>query len=200
MAPVPISGAIPIAFNTGDSSIRPAWQAEPVQPTDAAWLETAVPEGLAVFKPPQEHRRRTRTSNPIERSIQQELKRRTRKIRIFPDKASLERLVSAILVEIDETRTASPQPNVNWKSADIQDAVSFGNGLCPMRDDDLRDVKPAQSLFDPALVLGVKMTGCFSWTQVIPSFQVVIVGFCGICTRLGGLAAARAPSISRRSG
>ncbi|MGO8952256.1 MAG: transposase [Rhodomicrobium sp.] len=43
-----------------------------------------------------------RTSNPIERSIQQELKRRTQKIRVFPNEASLVRLVSAILVEIDE--------------------------------------------------------------------------------------------------
>jgi putative transposase len=74
-------------------------------PKLAGWLETAVPEGLAVFKLPREHRRRMRTSNPIERSIQQELKRRTQKIRVFPNEASLERLVTAILVE-----TARPGP------------------------------------------------------------------------------------------
>lgn len=84
-------------------------------PKLAAWLETAVPEGLAVFKLPREHRRRMRTSNPIERSIQQELKRRTRKIRVFPNEASLERLVSAILVEIDEQWAAALQPYVNWQ-------------------------------------------------------------------------------------
>jgi putative transposase len=87
-------------------------------PKLAGWLETAVPEGLAVFKLPKDHRRRMRTSNPIERSIQQELKRRTQKIRVFPNEASLERLVSAILVEIDETWTASLQPYVNWNSVD----------------------------------------------------------------------------------
>ena len=87
-------------------------------PKLASWLETAVPEGLAVFKLPKEHRRRLRTSNPIERSIQQELKRRTQKIRVFPNEASLERLVTAILVEIDETWTASLQPYVNWNSVD----------------------------------------------------------------------------------
>ena len=76
----------------------------------AAWLETAVPEGLAIFKLPRLHQRRMRTSNPIERSIQQELKRRTRKIRVFPNDASLERLVTAVLVEIDEKWTASIQP------------------------------------------------------------------------------------------
>lgn len=87
-------------------------------PKLASWLETAVPEGLAVFKLPKEHRRRMRTSNPIERSIQQELKRRTQKIRVFPNEASLERLVTAILVEIDETWTASLQPYVNWNITD----------------------------------------------------------------------------------
>ena len=43
-----------------------------------------------------------RTTNGIERPIQQELKRRTRNVRIFPNEASLLRLASAILVEIDD--------------------------------------------------------------------------------------------------
>ena len=87
-------------------------------PKLASWLETAAPEGLAVFKLRKEHRRRKRTSNPIERSIQQEIKRRTQKIRVFPNEASLERLVTAILVEIDETWTTSLQPYVNWNYVD----------------------------------------------------------------------------------
>ena len=87
-------------------------------PKLASWLETAVPEGLAAFKLPKEHRRRLRTSNPIERSIQQEIKRRTQKIRVFPNEASLERLVTAILVEIGETWTTSLQPYVNWNNND----------------------------------------------------------------------------------
>ncbi len=85
-------------------------------PKLAAWLEENVPEGLAVFKLPREHRRPMRTSNPIERSIQQELKRRTRKIRVFPNEASLVRLVSAILVEIDEQWAASQKPYVNFNN------------------------------------------------------------------------------------
>ena len=89
-------------------------------PKLAGWLESAVPEGLAVFKLPEAHRRRLRTSNPIERSIQQELKRRTQKIRVFPNEASLERLATAILVEIDEQWAVSDQPYVNWKNADAE--------------------------------------------------------------------------------
>lgn len=43
-----------------------------------------------------------RTSNGIKRPIQQELKRRTSKVWVFPNVASLERLSTAVLVEIDE--------------------------------------------------------------------------------------------------
>jgi putative transposase len=38
----------------------------------------------------------------MECAVQQELKRRTVKVRVFPGEDALERLVSAILVEIDE--------------------------------------------------------------------------------------------------
>lgn len=71
-------------------------------PKLAAWLEDNVPEGLTFFTLPKHHRRRMRTSNPMERSVQQELKRRTVKVRVFPNEAALERLVSAVLVEIDD--------------------------------------------------------------------------------------------------
>ena len=87
-------------------------------PELAAWLEVAIPEGLAVFTLPEHHRKRMRTSNPIERSIQQELKRRTVKVRVFPNNASLLRLVTAVLVEINETWLASTQPYINWNSPD----------------------------------------------------------------------------------
>jgi putative transposase len=50
-----------------------------------------------------------RPSNPIERSIQQEIQRQTQTLRVFPNEASRERLVTAILVEIDETWNASRQ-------------------------------------------------------------------------------------------
>jgi hypothetical protein len=49
-----------------------------------------VPEGLAVFALPEHHRRRMRTSNPMERGVQQELKRRTVKVRVFPNEDALE--------------------------------------------------------------------------------------------------------------
>ena len=84
----------------------------------ALWLEDAIPEGLTVFSLPERHRKRMRTSNPIERSIQQEIKRRTVKVRVFPNEASLERLVTAILVEIDEKWATADKPYISWKAED----------------------------------------------------------------------------------
>ena len=66
------------------------------------WLKDNVLEGLAVFTLPDYHRRRLRTSNPIERGIQQGLKRRTRKVRVFPNIEIPKRLVSDFLVKIDD--------------------------------------------------------------------------------------------------
>ena len=87
-------------------------------PKLAAWLERNVPEGLAVFSLPEHHRRRMRTSNPMERGVQQELKRRTVKVRVFPNEPSLERLVSAVLVEIDDKWAADTKAYIKWECQD----------------------------------------------------------------------------------
>ena len=77
-----------------------------------------MPEGLAVFALPEHHRRRMRTSNPMERAVQQELKRRTVKVRVFPGEDALERLVSAILVEIDEKWASDTKAYIKWECQD----------------------------------------------------------------------------------
>ena len=81
----------------------------------ADWLEKNIPEGLTVFTLPEHHRRRMRTSNPMERAIQQELKRRTVKVRVFPNDQALERLVSAVLVEIDDKWAANTKAYIKWE-------------------------------------------------------------------------------------
>ena len=70
-------------------------------PRLSEWMEENLPEGLTVFEFPQKHRKRMRTTNPLER-LHEELKRRTRVARLFPNEASLLRLVSAIEMEISE--------------------------------------------------------------------------------------------------
>ncbi len=87
-------------------------------PKLAAWLEENAPEGLVVFTLPEHHRRRLRTSNPMERSVQQELKRRTVKVRVFPSDDALLRLVSAVLVEIDEKWASETKAYIKWECQD----------------------------------------------------------------------------------
>jgi putative transposase len=72
-------------------------------PKLATWAEENVPEGFAVFDlgVTSSQRRRLRTSNLIE-NLNQQVKRRTRVARIFPNEASLLRLASAVLMEISE--------------------------------------------------------------------------------------------------
>ncbi|CUH39183.1 Transposase [Jannaschia seosinensis] len=93
-------------------------------PKLAAWLEENAPEGLAVFTLPEHHRRRLRTSNPMERSVQQELKRRTVKVRVFPSDDALLRLVSAVLVEIDEKWASETKAYIKWECQDAPPALS----------------------------------------------------------------------------
>jgi len=71
-------------------------------PKLAAWIEENIPQDLAVLAFPKTHQQRLRTTNPLER-IDQELKRRTRVARVLLNEASLLRLVSALLAEIDVT-------------------------------------------------------------------------------------------------
>ena len=70
-------------------------------PKLAAWMEENLPQGLTTFAFPAAHRRRLRTSNPLER-VNLEIKRRTRVAGLFPNEASLLRLVSALLTETSE--------------------------------------------------------------------------------------------------
>jgi len=70
-------------------------------PKLAEWMEANVAESLSVMQLPASQRRRLRTSNMLER-LNQEIKRRTRVATLFPNEASLLRLVSAVLIEVSE--------------------------------------------------------------------------------------------------
>ena len=87
----------------------------PAAPRLANWLEDNVPESLTVFTLPGTHRKKMRTTNGIERPIQQELKSRTRTVRVFPNTESLTRLASAILVEIDDQWNTSIKRYITWQ-------------------------------------------------------------------------------------
>ena len=67
----------------------------------STWMETNLPEGFTVFSLPESHRKKLRSTNMVER-LNREIKRRTRVASLFPNEASLLRLVSSILIETSE--------------------------------------------------------------------------------------------------
>jgi transposase-like protein len=67
----------------------------------AEHLEEYLEECLSCLAFPESHRRRIRTTNGLER-LNQEIKRRTRVVRIFPNGQSCLRLVTALAVEQSE--------------------------------------------------------------------------------------------------
>ena len=107
----PLAAAIRAIFHAADRYEAEALLAKLVvacrktNPKLAVWLEENIPEGLSVFAFPEAHRRLLRTTNGLER-VNQEVKRRTRVCRHFPNEDSCLRLVSAVLMEIsDEWQT-----------------------------------------------------------------------------------------------
>lgn len=99
---------IKIIFNADDrahaeqrlQSFVRTWEKD--QPKLTTWAEENLPEGFTVFALAEAHRKRLRTSNACE-TLNSQIKRRTRVVGLFPNEASLLRLVSGVLIEISET-------------------------------------------------------------------------------------------------
>jgi putative transposase len=70
-------------------------------PDFVRWLEENLEEGLTVFSFPRQYWKKIRTVNPLER-VNEEIRRRTRVVGIFPNRESCVRLISAVLMEIHE--------------------------------------------------------------------------------------------------
>ena len=102
-----VAADIGAIFNAANRSEAEALLAKTVQkyatsaPRLSSWMDSNIPEGLTVFAFPAAHRRLRRTTNGLER-VNQEIRRRTRVVGIFPNEASCVRLVSAITMEISE--------------------------------------------------------------------------------------------------
>ena len=95
-------------------------------PELSEWMEENLPEGLTVFELPQEHRKRMRTTNSLER-LHEEINRRTRVARLFPNEAALIRLVSAIEMEISEDWIAGKRYlNMNVEMENENESANSG--------------------------------------------------------------------------
>jgi putative transposase len=75
------------------------WQ--PKHPKLCDWVENNIEETWTFYRLPREHHKHLKSTNMLER-LNQELKRRTHVIRIFPNEASCLRLIRALAVEIHE--------------------------------------------------------------------------------------------------
>lgn len=70
-------------------------------PKAMACLEAGIEDALTILALPSYYRKRLRTTNTVER-LNEEIRRRERVIRIFPNVPSLERFIGALLMEMDE--------------------------------------------------------------------------------------------------
>ena len=102
-----VAAAIRAIFNAPSLHEAKRLLAETVQryrtiaPKWATWMEENLPEGRSVVAFPAAHRRLIRTTNGLER-LNQEIRRRTRVARLFPNEAACLRLVTAVVMEISE--------------------------------------------------------------------------------------------------
>jgi len=72
------------------------------------WVEENIEETLTYYRLPQQHHKHMKSTNMLER-LNQELKRRTHVVRIFPNAESCLRLVQALAVETHENWLEGPR-------------------------------------------------------------------------------------------
>ncbi len=75
------------------------WQAK--YPRLVAWVEDNIEETLSFYRLPRQHHKHLKSTNMLER-LNEEIKRRTHVVRIFPNAESCLRLVRALCVETHE--------------------------------------------------------------------------------------------------
>lgn len=80
-------------------AVAARWESS--HPAVARLLEDGIEDCLACLEFPLAHRARIRTTNGLER-LNEEIKRRTRVVRIFPNTEACLRLVTALCVEQSE--------------------------------------------------------------------------------------------------
>lgn len=71
-------------------------------PKRVDWVESNIGETLTFYRLPRAHHKHLKSTNMLKR-LNEEIKRRTRIVRIFPNPASCLRLIRALCVEMHET-------------------------------------------------------------------------------------------------
>ena len=97
-------------------------------PKVAGHLDMYGEEILAVYALPEHHRKRMRTTNMLER-FNEEIKRRTRVVRIFPNEQSCIRLISALAME--ENENWMERKYLNMETEENPQYLTGGSDLIP---------------------------------------------------------------------
>jgi len=100
----------------------------PAHPRVAGHLDMYGEEILAVYTLPEHHRKRMRTTNMLER-FNEEIKRRTQVVRIFPNEQSCIRLVSALAME--ENENWMERKYLNMETEENLQYLKGGSDLIP---------------------------------------------------------------------
>ena len=94
-------------------------------------FEAGVDDVLSYLHYPAPHRVRISSTNPIER-LNLEVRRRTRVVGIFPNRAACLRLITMVLVEIHEDWLTDDKAYLTFDDAPGEDAAGSGSKVVPM--------------------------------------------------------------------
>ena len=86
-------------------------------------FEAGIDDVLAYLHYPQPHRTRLSSNNPIER-LNQEIRRRTRVVGIFPHRGACLRLIGMVLVEIHEDWLTDDKAYLTFDDAPIEESAT----------------------------------------------------------------------------
>jgi putative transposase len=92
------------------------WEAR--YPAVARMLREGFEDCLAVLDFPEHHRRRLQSTNMLE-NLMRRLKKRSRVVGVFPNRASCDRLLGAQLIEVHETWSVADKPYFNMKNVNL---------------------------------------------------------------------------------
>ncbi len=89
------------------------------RPKVASMLRQGLEDCLTVLDFPESHRRRLGSTNMLER-LMKTLKQRTRVVGVFPNRASCERLIGAMMLERHEKWQLETRPYFNMENAELE--------------------------------------------------------------------------------
>jgi putative transposase len=89
-------------------------------PAVAKMLREGLEDCLAVLDFPLHHRRRLQSTNMME-NMMKRLKKRSRVVGVFPNRASCDRLLGAQLIEVHEEWSVSENPYFNMKNVNLEE-------------------------------------------------------------------------------